>query len=205
MNARLWLCCGVCVSCAGAQYERPAPGEFAGPPVVRAPDRSPDAGAPALEPQPTTPQRCDTLAEPTPAPNTSIEPSESQSVCDAAIAASRAASGRPVALPGATVAPQRPEPIRRTTLRNIEQIADCHSRCLAVEPHLEAQVVARFVIGPDGAVIASTVARSTTNSAFLRRCIVNAIRGWRFDAPLGGGDVTVNYPFNLLPPSGGAP
>jgi hypothetical protein len=136
MNARLWLCCGVCVSCAGAQYERPAPGEFAGPPVVRAPDRSPDAGAP--QPEPTTPPGRDAVTVLTPEPNTSIEPSESQSVCEAAIAASRAASGQPgpaVAQPGAPPG-LRPEQIRRTTLRNLSQLTECQERALAVDSYV---------------------------------------------------------------------
>jgi TonB family protein len=200
MNVRPWLCCWVCVSCAGAQYERPGPGEFAGPPAVRAPDRTPDASAPWLEPQPTPTQSSDGLAVPTPAPNTSIEPSESQAVCAAAIAQSRAASPRPVAQPGATAAGLTPDQIRRTTLRNLRQITECQERVLAAGGEATARIVVRFVIGPDGSVIAAAVTETSTDNRFLRQCMVNAIRGWRFDAPLGGGDVTVNYPFNLSPP-----
>jgi TonB family protein len=206
MKAPSWLPCWVCVSCAASQQQRATPGEFAGPSVLPPIARSTDAGAPLNTVNTAESTRASNEpATPPPAPNTSIEPSQSQGVCDAAIAASRAttsAAGAPVVQPGASVTGLlSPEQIRRTTLRNLGQISSCHERWLAYDPRFEGRVLVRFVIGSDGAVIAATVAESATESAFVRQCIVNAIRGWRFDAPRGGGHVTVNYPFNLLRPA----
>jgi TonB family protein len=207
MKGHLWLLCSFTAACSAAQNQRPAPGEFAGPSAALA---APSADAVATpEAQPTRARASSEPRTPTPAPNTSIEPAESQAVCDAAIAVHNATASQatttsrstPVVQPGATVTGLlSPEQIRRTTLQNIGQLGSCLEQWQAYDPSFDGRVVARFVIGADGAVIVATVAETSTTSTFLRQCIVNAIRTWRFDAPQGGGVVTVNYPFNLRRP-----
>jgi|LNFM01.1.fsa_nt_gb TonB family protein len=147
--------------------------------------------------------RSATLEPPRPEPNTAIDPQRGEPVCAEAIASHRATSSQTSASGQRAEAPHgvlAPDQIRRTTLQNLGQIADCHREWLAVEPAFEGRLVVRYVIGGDGAVIAATIRESSTDSVFLRQCVVNVVRRWRFDAPQGGGVVTVNYPFNMLRP-----
>jgi TonB family protein len=165
----------------------------------------------ALEAQQSAGGAARRLVVPAPAPDTSIDPALSAAVCDAAIARNRAA---PWARSDAGAASDRdagsrdggpphllsPESVRRVIRDGLGDVALCHEQALSEDPRLAGRVVVRFVVGPSGSVLAATVFTSTIAQRFLQQCLVNAVRGWRFDAPEGGGVVTINYPFNLLQP-----
>lgn len=89
------------------------------------------------------------------------------------------------------------EAIRRVVVRNLGQVRRCYETALAEVPTAEGRVAVRWVIGGEGAVLASTVTDNGTGSAGLGECVANAVRRWQFPAPEGGGVVTVNYPFDL--------
>ncbi len=87
--------------------------------------------------------------------------------------------------------------VRRVVVRNLGQVRHCYEQALTEVPNAEGRVAMRWVIGGDGAVIASTVTDNGTGSAGLGECVASAVRRWQFPAPEGGGVVTVNYPFDL--------
>jgi len=92
-----------------------------------------------------------------------------------------------------------PLSIRRVALRNLNEINQCYAQGLATHPNLAGRVVVRFIIGGTGSVMGSNVADSSIPVPSVGECIANAVRRWQFQAPEGGGVVTVNYPFNLQP------
>ena len=57
--------------------------------------------------------------------------------------------------------------------------------------------LAQFTIAGSGQVVASVVQQSTVGDQPVEGCIANAVRGWAFPKPVGGGIVIVSYPFVL--------
>lgn len=68
------------------------------------------------------------------------------------------------------------------------------------------KLVARWVVGTDGAVTSvqfpSTV--PGTGQRFTA-CVTDAMLGWRFPRPKGGGVAVITYPFVFRPPDAGQP
>lgn len=87
------------------------------------------------------------------------------------------------------------ELIRRVIHANRGQIRYCYELQLGKHPQLEGKLSVRFVIGPTGAVSASSVAQSTVNDAELEACVTGRLRTWSFPTPKGAGVVVVTYPF----------
>jgi TonB family protein len=114
--------------------------------------------------------------------------------------------GRPTGAPAPRALPPvvsdglAPEAIRRVVQRNLAQIAHCHEAGLAQNPTLSGRIAIRFVIGPNGSVLAAGVAQSSVSVPTVGTCITSAVRRWNFPAPPSGGTVTVTYPFMLTPP-----
>lgn len=65
-------------------------------------------------------------------------------------------------------------------------------------------MIPRFIIAPTGAVQMALMERSDLGDARVESCITQAVRGWTFPEPDGGGIVIVNYPI-VLGPDGGSP
>ena len=84
-------------------------------------------------------------------------------------------------------------------MAHLDEVNRCHERGLTIERAAQGRVLLRFIIGGTGRVVASGIASSTYPVESVPACLALAARGWRFPAPWGGGTVTVNYPFNLLP------
>ena len=61
----------------------------------------------------------------------------------------------------------------------------------------------KISIDPDGKVRHSCVVDSELRDPVIDRCVVDAILGWEFPKPEGGGWVIVTYPFVLTPGVGG--
>lgn len=151
---------------------------------------------------------------PPPAPDTTIDPQRAIAVCRAAI--ERVIAERASSADGATTesdaggdatSPAAPRPtvvggippasVRRTILSRLDEVAACQSTTRLERPSAAGRIVTLFVVGPTGAVIAAAVRSSTSPSRYLQQCLVNTIRDWAFDAPEGGGVVTISYPFSF--------
>lgn len=91
------------------------------------------------------------------------------------------------------------EVIQRVIRRNLNQARYCYERALASQPDLAGRVSVRFIISPTGAVQTAQVQSDTMQDRSVGRCLVNALRRWRFPEPQGGGIVIVTYPFVFRP------
>lgn len=87
------------------------------------------------------------------------------------------------------------EAIRRVIRRNRAQVRACFESALRRNPELEGRLTTRFVIGPQGAVVAAAAVSEDLRDARLTHCVERAVKRWPFPAPDGGGVVTVSYPF----------
>ena len=95
------------------------------------------------------------------------------------------------------------ELIRRVVRENQRQIRHCYERLLQRNPGLAGRVTVRWRIDADGSVGESEVAESTVNTPALGACLADAVRGWKFPRPKGGGVVRVSYPFVFRLGTGG--
>lgn len=91
------------------------------------------------------------------------------------------------------------EEIEQVIRAGLPGIKACYEQSLKTSPDAQGRIVSLFVISAEG-----TVSSSTTNftdkwtgerpEAFTS-CVDEAIRGWTFPKPRGGGVVQVKYPF----------
>ncbi len=88
-----------------------------------------------------------------------------------------------------------PELIREVIHRNRSQLRYCYEVALPRDPTLAGKITAHFVIGEDGSVRLSEVAQTTMHDPQTEACVTSRIRTWQFPRPLGGGVVSVTYPF----------
>lgn len=91
--------------------------------------------------------------------------------------------------------------IREVVTDNILDVRDCYNAGLAKQPDLIGRVVIEFVIGPEGAVVRSTItANDLPESATeVAECIASATANWTFPRNGGENNIIVTYPFNLSP------
>ncbi|MDI1451577.1 AgmX/PglI C-terminal domain-containing protein [Polyangium sp. 6x1] len=97
-----------------------------------------------------------------------------------------------------------PEVIQRIVRQNFGRFRLCYENGLRSNPDLTGRVVARFVIGRDGAVASVANGGSDLPNADVVACVLRAFRGLAFPQPEGG-VVTVNYPVIFSPGGGSAP
>ncbi len=82
----------------------------------------------------------------------------------------------------------------------------CYDSALAITPELAGKATVVFVVAADAAdavdggpvrghVISGEVSDSTMASPFFEARVLKEIVNLPFDAPAGGGSVTVSYPF----------
>jgi hypothetical protein len=81
------------------------------------------------------------------------------------------------------------------------QLRYCFERTLMANPSVRGKLVARFSIAPNGAVVTSEIAQSTTGAADLDACVMGRVKTWAFPAPSGGLTVNVLFPFVFPPQS----
>lgn len=95
------------------------------------------------------------------------------------------------------------EVITRVVRRHINEVRYCYERALSDEPLLSGRLTVSFVISPSGSVSVASIRDSTfpvsSTTAAMNACVASAVRRWVFPTPVGGGIVTVNYPFVLNP------
>jgi TonB family protein len=75
-------------------------------------------------------------------------------------------------------------------------IKSCYERALKSNPNVKGKVTIKFTIGPAGRITDISVAANTTGDGEIGDCIIEKVRGWKFDPP-SGGSVTFSYPFLL--------
>ncbi len=70
--------------------------------------------------------------------------------------------------------------------------------CAAKSPGLRGQVVLALTIAPVGTVKTAELSRSTIKAADVERCILDAVRAWRF--PAATKQTTISYPITIEGP-----
>ncbi len=60
-------------------------------------------------------------------------------------------------------------------------------------------VIIKFTIGPTGRLKRASIERDDFGDSGLGPCIASSALRWKFPAPMGGGEVTVRYPFSFSP------
>lgn len=103
--------------------------------------------------------------------------------------------------------------IQETIRAHASAVKGCYEKAVRESPGLHGKLVVRFVIGQSGAVKSAEAAtvelsgpspKSTLPEMAKRAgdqvssCVISAVKGWRFPAPSGGGEVTVAYPFTFV-------
>jgi hypothetical protein len=103
-----------------------------------------------------------------------------------------------IAIQPATLSGHLPaDVIQRIVRQNFGRFRQCYEVGLRSNPNLEGRVVARFVIGRDGAV-SNVSAGGDLPDAGVRSCVASAFYGLSFPSP-DVGIVTVSYPIMLQP------
>lgn len=75
----------------------------------------------------------------------------------------------------------------------------CYRAELARQSDLSGKLVLAFTIDRRGNVAGARLASSTVRNAKFEACLLNALRGWVFPAPRGGGNVVVRLPLVFQP------
>jgi len=78
---------------------------------------------------------------------------------------------------------------------HVVDITNCYEARLSRRPTLAGRMMARFDIGSDGTVTSASA--DGIDDQELERCVVDAIRRWKFEKPGSGGKLRVAYPFVL--------
>lgn len=91
------------------------------------------------------------------------------------------------------------ETVRRTIRMHTNELRGVYERHLMLDPSLEGRVVVRLTIGPDGVVMAVSIASSTLEHELTERGLLEVFRRMRFPAVPNGGTYLVNYPLVFRP------
>lgn len=87
------------------------------------------------------------------------------------------------------------EVIAEVIKKNLGQIRYCYERQLSSNRELYGKIMAKWVIGADGAVLDPKIDNSTMKSSMVEGCVLRRIASWKFPLPKGGTQVKVTYPF----------
>lgn len=78
-------------------------------------------------------------------------------------------------------------------------IRDCYEKQLQRDPSLLGKVTVSFVIGVDGTVAFAALKSSSLDQELAEACVLEQVKGLRFQPPRGGKTVVVSYPFRFAP------
>jgi hypothetical protein len=94
-----------------------------------------------------------------------------------------------------------PDVIRSILREHLPQFRYCYQRALdRSASDVSGVVKMNFIIGASGHVSRAGVQNTASRvPGSVKKCMVNVLKGIKFPAPLGGGKVEVNQPFNLYP------
>ena len=96
------------------------------------------------------------------------------------------------------------EIVRRIIHSHVREVKLCYERFLTRDPWVAGQIRMDFTVSSTGNVVASGMRDSTMladRNHVVADCIQQAMLGWVFPKPLGGGKVNITYPFVLTPSS----
>lgn len=91
------------------------------------------------------------------------------------------------------------EVIERVIRQHQSEIKYCYEISLSQHPDLAGKVGVAFTIDGGGAVSDASVSETTLHEATTEQCMISKIRRWKFPQPLGGGTVSVNFPWIFKP------
>ncbi|MFT5359234.1 MAG: outer membrane biosynthesis protein TonB [Polyangiales bacterium] len=86
--------------------------------------------------------------------------------------------------------------IRRVVRRHHNEIRHCYERSLQAHPELDGRVMTRFIVGPEGSVLSSSVVESSLQHAETELCVTRVLLRLTFPQT-DGVIVRVNYPFEF--------
>lgn len=75
----------------------------------------------------------------------------------------------------------------------------CYNEQLRADPDVQGRVTIKFTIGPQGSVIAASVANADPGTEAIGPCLVETLRKLQFPPTPGAGKVVVTYPFVFAP------
>ncbi|MFT3712371.1 MAG: AgmX/PglI C-terminal domain-containing protein [Archangium sp.] len=87
------------------------------------------------------------------------------------------------------------ESIQRTVRGAVRNVQNCFERALVKNPKLEGKLEIEMIIGATGKVTKASEVDTSFPDAAVTSCVVKEIEKLKFPAPVGGGIVTVRYPF----------
>jgi len=95
-----------------------------------------------------------------------------------------------------------PEEVRGVVRSGIVALRRCYERSLRSYPDLSARLVLRLEVLPSGRVGQAVIAEQRQGSRGglpeeLSRCVVKAVRDWRFPGPGGDASVDLEVPIHL--------
>ncbi|MBR4986574.1 MAG: AgmX/PglI C-terminal domain-containing protein [Proteobacteria bacterium] len=75
----------------------------------------------------------------------------------------------------------------------------CYEDALKTTPDLKGKMMVKWVVGSDGAVKSSEIAKSesTIENEQFGNCLLTKVNQWTFPAPKDGGEVAIDYPFEF--------
>lgn len=91
------------------------------------------------------------------------------------------------------------EVIERVIKQHQSEIKYCYEIELNQRPELAGKVAVAFTIDGGGAVSDASVSETTLRDTNTEQCMLSKIRRWRFPQPIGGGTVSVNFPWIFKP------
>ena len=86
--------------------------------------------------------------------------------------------------------------------RHMPQIRACYEKELNSAGKLSGRIATRFDISGSGRVAQAGVTTSSMNNSKVEGCLIGVLKNIVFPEPLGGGTVSVDYPFNFTPAVG---
>jgi TonB family protein len=106
--------------------------------------------------------------------------------------------GRPDRGDSPAQAPQyQEEPYLAVIRHNIFQVNSCFDRARTWSPALQGEVVVEWDISASGDVEKAEVTGNTTGKPDLAACILQAVKGWRFNEPNASYPSRVSHAFRL--------
>ncbi|MEM6992520.1 MAG: AgmX/PglI C-terminal domain-containing protein [Myxococcota bacterium] len=89
--------------------------------------------------------------------------------------------------------------IRRIVRAHVNEVRSCYDKGLADDPTLAGKLSIDFTINATGKIDSASVNKDELSDDKVGKCVVKAVKRWKFPRPKGGGIVKVTYPFVLAP------
>lgn len=91
------------------------------------------------------------------------------------------------------------EEIRGVVSQHRDEIRRCYEQALRAQPNLAGRVVVGWTVLPDGRTAEVSVEEDGLGDEPVAKCLLAAVRRWRFPKPEGGAAITVRYPWVFKP------